>query len=248
MADGGVKRIVCLANSRKDGGRCIAGKELMADGRPGGWVRPVSDRADAAVNARERQYAAGSGDGSPDGAEPRVLDVLDVPLRRARPQGHQQENWLLDPERRWRLVDRLRPEVLDRLADPAGPLWINGFSTHHGQNDRLPVAYPQSSRGAQSPRNVQSPRSSLRLARVDALELDVIQPRAAQGDFRRRIKGRFWHAGAAYRLWVTAPEYEETYLNRPNNTYTLGPCYLTVSLGEPYQGYAYKLIAAIIEL
>ena len=37
-----VKRIVCLANSRKRGGRCVAGKELLADGRAGGWIRPVS--------------------------------------------------------------------------------------------------------------------------------------------------------------------------------------------------------------
>ena len=31
-----VKRIVCLANSRKQKERCIAGKELLSDGRPGG--------------------------------------------------------------------------------------------------------------------------------------------------------------------------------------------------------------------
>ena len=31
-----VKRIVCLANSRKLSGRCIAGKELLQDGRAGG--------------------------------------------------------------------------------------------------------------------------------------------------------------------------------------------------------------------
>ena len=67
-----IKRIVCLANSRKEGDRCIAGKELLADGSPGGWVRPVSDRGDEAVNESERQYE--------DGDEPRVLDVVDVPL------------------------------------------------------------------------------------------------------------------------------------------------------------------------
>ena len=39
-----VKRIVCLANSRKLGGRCIAGKELLADGVSGSWIRPVSHR------------------------------------------------------------------------------------------------------------------------------------------------------------------------------------------------------------
>ncbi len=228
MTDSTLKRLVCLANSRKEGDRCIAGKEILSDGRIGGWVRPVSDREDEAVSAGERQYQ--------DGSEPHLLDVLDLPVLAARQKGYQKENWLLDPQRRWRKVRRLGAQALGRLADPPGPLWVNGFSTQHGHNDRLPVA------------RALSLDSSLRLIRVTALRLDVIAPRAAQGDFKRRIKALFRYAGEEYRLWVTDPQYEETYLNRPNNTYTLGECYLTVSLGEPYQGHAYKLIAAIIEL
>ncbi|MGH7707024.1 MAG: dual OB domain-containing protein, partial [Vulcanimicrobiaceae bacterium] len=37
-----LKRIVCLANSRKLQGRCVAGRELQKNG-PGAWIRPVSD-------------------------------------------------------------------------------------------------------------------------------------------------------------------------------------------------------------
>ena len=99
MADVAAKRIVCLANSRKEGDRCIAGKELLADVSPGGWVRPVSDREDEAVNESERQYE--------DGDEPRVLDVVDVPLLKARPKGYQQENWLLDPSQRWKRIHKI---------------------------------------------------------------------------------------------------------------------------------------------
>ena len=32
-----------------------------------------------------------------------------------------------------------------------------------------------------------------------------------------------------------------------NGEYELGESYLTVSLGEPFDGYCYKLIAAVIE-
>ncbi|MCY4437564.1 MAG: hypothetical protein OXE05_09565 [Chloroflexi bacterium] len=223
-----VKRIVCLANSRKEGDRCIAGKELLADGSPGPWVRPVSDREDEAVDERERQYAGGS--------EPRVLDVIDVPVREPRPKGYQQENWLLDPNRRWRKAERIGPDALKGLAEPAGPLWINGYHTHHGRNDRLPLE------------RAVSVKSSLQLIKVGKLVLDVFAPRIEQGDFKRRIKGQFRYAGEEYRLWVTDPVYEQIYLNRPNARYQIGQCFLTVSLGEPYQGYAYKLIAAIIEL
>lgn len=65
------KKILCLANSRKRGGRCIAGRELLADS-PGPWIRPVSDREHEEVSEEERQFE--------DGSEPKVLDVIVVRL------------------------------------------------------------------------------------------------------------------------------------------------------------------------
>ena len=97
-----IKRIVCLANSRKMSGRCIAGKELLEDGRPDGWVRPVSDRENEEVSEYERQYE--------DGGDPRVLDVIDVPVLSARPKSYQQENLLLDPGYYWERVRRVAPD------------------------------------------------------------------------------------------------------------------------------------------
>lgn len=83
------KRIVCLANSRKLSGRCIAGKELV---EPRRWIRPVSVREHEEVSEYERQYE--------DGSDPRVLDIFDVELLEPRPRTYQQENWLLDPDLR----------------------------------------------------------------------------------------------------------------------------------------------------
>ncbi len=34
-----VKHIVCLANSYKPRGRCIGGREVVAKGEYGGWIR-----------------------------------------------------------------------------------------------------------------------------------------------------------------------------------------------------------------
>lgn len=82
------KQIVCLANSRKLSGRCVAGIEIR-DGKRLGWIRPVSDRENQEVSEHERQYE--------DGSDPKVLDVIEVPLLRALPSGYQRENWLLDP-------------------------------------------------------------------------------------------------------------------------------------------------------
>lgn len=53
------KRIVCLANSRKLAGRCIAGREWSTAGA-GDWVRPVSKREHGDVGEYERQYEDGT--------------------------------------------------------------------------------------------------------------------------------------------------------------------------------------------
>ena len=219
-------RAICLANSRKIAGRCIAGREWTTTGA-GRWVRPVSARQHQEVSEYERQYQ--------DGSDPRVLDIVDIPVLEPIPQGYQSENWLLDPRYYWTKAGSFSPFDLERLLDPADRLWINGHRTYHGSNDKVPEDL------------VRSVSSSLRLIRVDALELRVFAPSEAFGDAKRRVQGRFDHAGHRYALWVTDPGYERGYLSKLDGSYEIGPCYLTVSLGEPYQGACYKLIAAIIE-
>jgi hypothetical protein len=51
------KTIVCLANSFKTGGWRVAGKEKVADGQYGDWIRPVSGRESAELNRAESSYA-----------------------------------------------------------------------------------------------------------------------------------------------------------------------------------------------
>jgi len=46
-------QMVCLANSRKLNGRCIAGKELEAGNAVRSWIRPVSKRENQAVSEYE---------------------------------------------------------------------------------------------------------------------------------------------------------------------------------------------------
>ena len=91
-APNAVKRILCLANSRKLSGRCIAGREIIAD-NPEAWIRPVSKREHQEVSEEESRYE--------DGTEPAVLDVINVPLVGPHPHLYQQENWLLDPDYYW---------------------------------------------------------------------------------------------------------------------------------------------------
>jgi len=218
-----VKRIVCLANSRKLNGRCIAGKEYES----GRWVRPVSAREHEEVSEYERQYENGS--------DPRVMDILDVPLLEHRPKDYQRENWLLDHEHYWVRHGQVSWGELEELADPPGPLWSNDSSTYNGLNDKIALA------------SVEGVESSLRLIHVEGVELAVFSPGEAFGNSKRRVQGRFRHDGVEYRLWVTDPTYERAFLERSDGEYPVGESYLTISLGEPYQGSTYKLIAAVIE-
>jgi hypothetical protein len=164
-----------------------------------------------------------------------VLDILDVPLLNARPKGYQQENWLLDPVHYWEKIGRAKWADLARLTDPVEPLWIDGYHTYNGLNDKIPL--PQTD----------EIQSSLRLLRVEKLTLSVFKPGAAFGNPKRRVQGRFQHGASKYRLWITDPDYERSYQAKPDGEYELGESFLTVSLGEPFDDACYKLIAAIIE-
>lgn len=209
------KRVVCLANSRKLGDRCIAGKELPPVNR-GLWIRPVSSRRNQSVAWRERRYA--------DGTEPRVLDILELPLRSPLPTEHQQENWLLEPAQVWTRVDRLTWKELPRLED-----WVCPLFGRNLPRDRVPVDA------------VDALRESLRLIWVPQVTLTV-GPHFG----RRKVRGHFTFFGADFDLGVTDAVFEEHYLNLPDGQYPLGSAYLTISLGEPWEGACYKLIAAIM--
>jgi hypothetical protein len=221
-----VKRIVCLANSRKLNGRCIAGKELRNE-QSVGWLRPVSAREHEEVSEYERQYS--------DGSDPRVLDIIEVPLLEARPKEYQKENWLLDPDLYWEKVGQAKWADLPRLTDPIESLWIDGNHTYHGLNDQIPLA------------QAGTIESSLRLLHVRNLTLSAFAPSEAFGNPKRRVQGWFRYGMNNYRLWVTDPLYEKAYLAKPDGRYEVGEAFLTVSLGEPYNDACYKLIATIME-
>ncbi|MDE2687134.1 MAG: hypothetical protein OXI16_06495 [Chloroflexota bacterium] len=216
------KRIVCLANSRKLSGRCIAGKEILADGDIGSWIRPISNCPTEEVSEYERQYE--------DGSDPNVLDVIDVPLLNASPKNHQQENWLIAADYYWKLANRVDWNFLRRLLDSEEHLWVNGNNSYNGLNDRIATT------------TLESLDDSLRLIKLPTLDLLV-----SAGNYKRQLQGRFSHNGIDYWLRITDPKYERKYLQKPNSNYRIGECYLTISLAEPYHGHAYKLIAAIIE-
>lgn len=83
-----------MANSNKHGGRCIAGID-----KEGNWVRPVSSSSKRAINRETRTV---------DGVEPKILDILDVPLHHSGPnEGCQGENRLIK-DGLWQVVGQVK--------------------------------------------------------------------------------------------------------------------------------------------
>lgn len=222
-----VKRIVLLANSRKLSGRCLAGKERIREENRWSWIRPISDRPSEELSEDERQCQ--------DGSDPRVLDVIDVPLREARPKAYQAENWLIEPDFYWVRVGTATWNNLAVLADEPPTLWSNGSHTFHGDNDRV-----AESEAATFDR-------SLYLIHLDAVKLHVFAPGAAFNNPKRRVQAAFSTKGVDYRVWVTDPLIERIYRAGQDGEFEIGECFATISLGEPNKdGFCYKLVAALI--
>lgn len=211
-----VMRIVCLANSRKPGGRCVAGKRLSEEDR-GHWVRPVSCRTQDSVSWEERKL--------PGECEPALLDVLDVPVLEAKALRHQPENWLLDASVPWSRVGRLAWEDLPGLADDPDTLWANGGGT----NELVPVE------------EAEGVSASLYL--LDVADSRLVVRTGPQG---RQLRLVFGHRSCEYNLAVTDPVMEDKCRRLSAGLHLFGRCVVTVSLGEPYGKVCYKLVAAVI--
>lgn len=223
---GYTKTIVCLANSRKLSGRCVAGREVTMSGF-GTWIRPVSTRPTQEISEEERRYQ--------DGTDPKVLDVIAIPLTGAQPQHHQKENHLIDDGYYWVKQRTISWRDLQAaVEDPAGPLWLNGYSSSYGDNDRVPED------------RASGLSRSLYLVRPDEFKLVVASEDGGSRSARRRVRARFDLSGQSYCVAVTDPWMERQCLAGKDGETRIDDALLCVSLGECFNGFAYKLAAAVI--
>jgi len=221
------KTIICLANSRKPpSGRCVAGKEIDGDGY-GQWIRPVSDRQGQEISEEERRFESGK--------KAQVLDVVTVPMIEPRPARHQTENHLIDHDDYWTKVSVATWDDVQEAVDTVnGPLWINGHSTYHGRNDKVPENL------------VRDLKSSLMLVRIPELCIEVVAESGYEGrPGRRRVRTVFRHSGHSYSIVVTDPEVDDEYFAKKNGKYQLEDAIVCFSLAELFYGHASKLAAAI---
>jgi hypothetical protein len=188
-------------------------------------TRP-SSRPEGEVSEEERRFE--------NGLDPVLLDVITIPMIERRPHGAQTENHLIDDDYYWTKVREANwGELRSALDVVAGPLWDNSSSGYNGVHDRVAEA------------TAAQLGSSLKLVEVPDLAIEVAVEGAAFGNAKRKVRGKFSLNSFEYKLAVTDPKVERKYLAGTDGTFKIGKAILCVSLGEPYKGHAYKLIAGV---
>ncbi|MFQ5799928.1 MAG: hypothetical protein ACE5H0_14720 [Bacteroidota bacterium] len=219
------KTILCLAASRRHRGYCFAGKDIET----GEWIRPVSARTNEEISVVECT--------TPSGTRAKLLDVLEIPLIRAVPRGYQTENYLIDPTKQWKKRGEASwQQVEEALDDHSGPLWLNESASWGFSRNRV------------SESSVDELHHSLVLIRPERLRISVGRKGGGyEGADKRLVKAYISHAGVSYTLAVTDPAIEDRFRAGRDRIEEMTGAILCVSLGEIYHGYAYKLVAAVIE-
>lgn len=217
------RRIVCLANSRKGGDRCLAGKEIM-NHKVAGWIRPVGSGRENAVTTAERTCD--------DRSEVDPLDVVDVPLSGRAFHEFQVEDYRLARGELLRKRGRLGWDRLHLLTDDPEAIWPSEHFQNLGRakNDR--VHRGEAARFGHS----------LLFVRVQDLEVEI-----TEWEGRQSVRGRFEYRSGTYDLKITDPVMA-AHAQRTGDLWLSAP-YLCLSLGEPFQqdDMCYKLIATVID-
>lgn len=199
----------------------MVGKELNGN-CIGGWVRPV--REDGALRDVDIHYE--------DGTYPQFMDIISIPMKKYYPRSFQTENHLIDETEYWIKEGEFRPSSAHRLLDRPYSLWINGNSSHYGQNDRIrsSIACEQLS-------------SSLLFIKVRSLEIHVVK------EFnRKKTRVHFLYRNEPYTLAITDTKVEHTFRDKECGVYKYDgeKYYICISLASPHtDGFCYKLAACM---
>lgn len=215
------KQIVCLAKSQKQGGFCLAGKEVLGEGF-GEWIRPVSETEHGELREENMRYK--------DGTTISLCEKCTIALKGQQQHQYQIENYIIKEEpcctKNGKICwDDLKNMVKKEPRD----LWNNESSSFDGVHDRvsLPIlTYKQ---------------KSLRLV---YLQKSTLLSQIEYGG-KRKCRLAFEYYGVPYKLTITDPEVK-AFFSHQKDDYQFPEAFCCVSLGVPFNGFSYKLVASII--
>jgi len=211
------KTIICLANSYKEGGRCIAGIELKDNeivcksGNPI-WIRPICK--------------------TPHGEIPNeiavdidILDIIEIGVKDFVPDNFQTENVLFDISS-IKVVGRFEKKILKSIC-----------------NNRH--SYILSNKGkAVSSEQINDLDHSLTL--ISVTDFKVYEKTYQEDSGFQQIRLKFTYNTFEYDLPITDPIFLLNYKRNGQILTKVEELYLVISLGVLFEGWHYKIVAAII--
>jgi hypothetical protein len=235
-----IKRILVLANSTKHHPRsCVAGRELIDEGggktRWAGWIRPVSNHDEGALDFGERRLTTGT--------DPKPLDIVQICFRAHDNNPLQPENWLIEPGLAWAKNASVAVQDLLPLLEEPQDLWLQAGQ----QNDRVHQSFLR-----------QLPQvRSLYLIKPDQFVFEV-RSKTWDNETTKKIRAGFRYRKQYYSLALEDPLIKRKYFpdfsktvdgDTPINKAVL----LCVSLPQEFKefkepGFHFKVVATVFEL
>ncbi len=233
--------LLVLANSQKNGDRCVAGRLLTPTGSGiydvGRWVRPTHpERPEGEIPLGMTLI---------DGQWLAPLDVIEIGLTKPLYDRDHPEDWKIDPRIPWRRIAVLPEASLQPLYDDPEDLW--GSSS--AKSRRVPVGYVPAMRHPSSLRLVRpsascvvhgfledrmdgrGPRLRVRLMIPTDAAIHVFDVKDLAFIERYGIKAHVLQYGS-FQLFYAAPI----------------KAAFCLSLTPPFNGFQYKIAAAVIDL
>lgn len=212
-----LKRFVCLANSFKEGGRCLAGIELDAENKPvyentrPKWIRPVSDLGHGAVKTE-------------DVAHMKILDIVEFDMNDYVGIGTYQCENVSYKSSIFSKVGSFNIEEMKKLCDDRFLIFGNrGKAIFHEKIGTL--------------------NHSLIL--IKPSEFEVFEKKYSDSHYPQQ-RLLFKYNGCPYDLPITDPVFLHSYQANPAVTENMNNIYVSLSVSVLHEGWYNKLVAGII--
>jgi hypothetical protein len=211
-------RFVCLANSFKEGGRCLAGIELNRNNQPKKvndnpkWIRPVCKTEHGEVPTHLVSHI-------------NILDIVEIDVTdRPEATSYQSENVFFD-EGSIKVIGEFHLSKIEQLCDNKNLIFGN--------------------RGkAVSSEAIDTLNHSLMLIKTDTFE--AIQKKYEEKPDKPQTRLLFTYNGNQYDLPITDPAFINSYQSNSKFLDQESLIYVVLSLGIVWNDWHYKLVAGII--